>query len=225
MKNVYIVSDVHGDHVALRKALYRAGVFDNHGKKDPNAYVVQIGDLANCVKDSVEDDLRCLGTVGREVDLMLIGNHEIPYFDAQNRFHGFFHNNEIRATLHRLRNNGLLMPCYVHEQTLISHAGISLEQMPVMASPNARDISLAVEKKWVHHHYHHAWFSDIGRARYGDAQVGGLLWCDFQREFEPTSFPQIVGHTARGLQWKGNSLCIDTIAETGLPTVLKLGAK
>jgi hypothetical protein len=43
---------------------------------------------------------------------------------------------------------------------------------------------------------HNRWFS-CGRARGGDAMIGGPVWCDFDYEFQDTlPLPQIVGHTA-----------------------------
>ena len=37
---------------------------------------------------------------------------------------------------------------------------------------------------------------NAGRARWGQQRVGGLTWCDFEREFKPfRGINQIVGHT------------------------------
>lgn len=219
---VYVVSDVHGDAESLNEALCRARIFDNHGEKDPDAFVVQIGDLANCVEESVDDDLRCLDMVGREIDLMLVGNHEIPYFDPQNRFSGFYYSERIRDRLHYLRENDLLESCALHNGILISHAGISQEQLGANPTITESQIRDKLRYEWQQGNYSHYWLSDIGKARYGPAKTGGILWCDFDREFEPTSFPQIVGHTVGNLRFKGNTLCIDTIRNTGLPTVMEV---
>jgi hypothetical protein len=40
------------------------------------------------------------------------------------------------------------------------------------------------------------WVFNAGRARWGQQRVGGLTWCDFEREFKPfRGINQIVGHT------------------------------
>lgn len=40
------------------------------------------------------------------------------------------------------------------------------------------------------------WVFNAGRARWGQQRVGGITWCDFEREFKPfRGINQIVGHT------------------------------
>lgn len=40
------------------------------------------------------------------------------------------------------------------------------------------------------------WIFNAGRARWGSQRVGGITWCDFEREFKPfRGINQIVGHT------------------------------
>jgi len=231
MKDLYIVSDVHGDYEGLQKALYRANLFDNHGLKDPNAFILQIGDLANCVRDSIEDDMRCLSMVGKEIDMMLVGNHEIPYFDATNTFSGFFFNKDISNTLHGLFDAGLLQPSYLYQplhrpsdaDVLISHAGVTQSQLTLSTGTSAREVSIMLRDQWAERTFGHWLFRDCGRARYGQDKIGGMLWCDLDKEFEPTDFPQIVGHTSGTLRTKGNAICIDTQRQNeGIPTVLKV---
>lgn len=53
---------------------------------------------------------------------------------------------------------------------------------------------------------------DVGRARGGPADVGGLTWLDWDDEFKDgLPLPQIVGHTVShvGARQKGRSWCID----------------
>lgn len=224
-KDIYIVSDVHGAYDELRKALFSAGLFDNHGLKDPNAYIVQIGDLANCVRSSIQGDIRCLDMVGREIDLMLVGNHEIPYFDPDNYFSGFHFDSNISQTLWAYYANGHILPAYVHGDILITHAGVTASQLNLGTGNTALQVSRKLHEEWTEKNFKHYLFRDCGRARYGRQVIGGMLWCDFDVEFEPTEFPQIIGHTPGMLRQKGgNALCIDTGAKMGgTPTVLKLG--
>lgn len=44
------------------------------------------------------------------------------------------------------------------------------------------------------------WVFNAGAARWGHQRVGGITWCDFEREFYPVKgINQIVGHTPQGL--------------------------
>jgi len=44
------------------------------------------------------------------------------------------------------------------------------------------------------------WFFNAGRSRRGMNRVGGITWCDYEREFFPVAgLNQIVGHTPQGL--------------------------
>jgi len=44
------------------------------------------------------------------------------------------------------------------------------------------------------------WFYGVGHARGGNLKAGGIVWCDFDHEFQPIDdLRQIVGHTN---QWE-----------------------
>ncbi len=57
------------------------------------------------------------------------------------------------------------------------------------------------------------WFYTVGSAR-GGRGVGGIIWCDFRREFIPIpGLRQVTGHTPTFLlepEWKAQSLDLDT---------------
>jgi hypothetical protein len=231
---MYVVSDVHGDYTGLTIALESAGlIIDKPGRglvKKRGEFVLQIGDLANCVYDSIESDLKCLDKVGSDnwIDAMLIGNHEIPYFDPGSPFAGFHFNARVNEKLWELYDNGLLLASMVSnlgrdKPALISHAGISQKQLNLGTGTTAQEVYSKLEQEWFGKNFSHYLFRDCGRARYGPNEIGGVLWCDFDKEFEPTDFPQIVGHTSGVLRSKGNALCIDTQrTNNGVPTVIKL---
>lgn len=49
-----------------------------------------------------------------------------------------------------------------------------------------------------------SWVFNAGHARWGHQRVGGITWCDFEREFNPVKgINQIVGHTPQqyGVRW------------------------
>lgn len=222
MKTTHVVSDVHGKPEKLREALFSAQLFDNHGLKDPKAYILQIGDNGNCVKSSLEGDRECFDMVGKEIDAMLIGNHEIPYFDPDNYFSGFHYYEEIDEKLHELYDAGLLFAARTVNGVLITHAGVHKSKL-IWEDEPAEEVADKLNGEWFKGNFKYSLFASVGWSRGGSDKIGGMLWCDFDREFQPTKFPQIVGHTPGGLRMKGNALCIDTGAKMGgTPTVLRL---
>jgi hypothetical protein len=51
----------------------------------------------------------------------------------------------------------------------------------------------------------------IGHCRGGIHSCGGILWCDFNKEFEPVDgLRQVFGHTAgKNIRQKGENMCVD----------------
>jgi hypothetical protein len=219
---VFVISDTHGRYDELCLAFTHANIEDED-------FVVHLGDLTNGVENSKDGDLACLEMVGREIDVLLVGNHEIPYFHCANHFSGFHYYEEIDLKLHELfHDEGRISAAFLHEGTLITHAGISRGQL----TPDMHTVSHVwdkIEQEWHTQNFSHRLFSDVGHTRGGDKQEGGILWCDFQWEFEPVElFPQIVGHTTgNNIRIKGNAICIDAQGDVRnpdhrLPTIIKL---
>ena len=213
MSSIFVISDCHGNIDGLTRALRAKKIIDKKGNRQlaRKHKVISIGDLANCVGDSVGGDIACLDLVGEVIDIYLMGNHEIPYFDPANKFWGFVWDNVIHHKLQFLNNEGFIGPTVLVGNTLISHAGFSKGMMSVKMT--ALETFNILEEHWNNKNYSYSGFSNIGRARGGDSHSGGILWCDFDEEFTPTKFPQIVGHTPRGVRMKGNALCIDVGAK------------
>lgn len=213
MASIFVISDCHGNIDGLNRALLRKGIIDKNGNRQlaRKHKVISIGDLANCVGDSIEGDKACLDLVGEVIDIYLIGNHEIPYFDPANKFWGFVWDNEIDEKIKSLNFEGFIGSCVLAGNTLISHAGFSKSMMSVKM--DSREVFNLCEDHWNDYNYSYSAFSNIGRARGGMSHSGGILWCDFENEFVPTKFPQIVGHTPKYVRMKGNSLCIDVGAK------------
>jgi len=213
VSKVFVVSDCHGNYDGLMRALQKKKIVDKKGNRQLNRRhkVISVGDLANCVGDSIEGDKECLSLVGDVIDMYLIGNHEIPYFDPANKFWGFVWDDTINTTMQFLKDEGFIYPCTLAGNTLISHAGFSKSMMSYKMS--AIETHENLMDHWRANDFGFSAFSSIGRARGGMNYCGGILWCDFDDEFVPTKFPQIVGHTPRGVRMKGNALCIDVGAK------------
>jgi len=206
---IYVISDVHGNYEGLVKSLKKHGIIDKHGNRQlaRKHTVISIGDLANCVDKNVEGDIECLKLVGPVIDKLIMGNHEMPYFADWNSFGGFSWKPEVHHLLSMLMNEDKIIPSYLFNKTLISHAGVSRNILSVLMK--AEEIQDNIKNHFDARNWSSVWFGSIGRARGGANMCGGILWCDFEQEFIPTSFPQIVGHTPRSVRMKGNSICID----------------
>lgn len=220
MSRVFVVSDVHGNYEPLMQALLQAHIVDKNGERQlpRKDKVFSIGDLINGVKDSYIGDNKCLDLVGPILDGIIVGNHEIPYIDPVNTFSGFYPYEHISKRIWGLIDKDLIGPCVLHDETLISHAGIHRK----WGFPNASDASKKMEYEWSQKSYSHFLFSAIGMSRGGGDIFGGALWCDFDRELQ-SDFPQIVGHTPGILRYKTNALCIDVGAKNGgMPSVIEV---
>jgi len=210
---IFLISDCHGNIDGLLRALESKKIIDKHGNRqlERRHQVISIGDLANCVADSFDGDMACLGLVGNVIDSMLIGNHEMPYLDPENSFSGFRHFTELQHKINQLLDADLIGAAVLHDKTLISHAGLSAQLMS--REDNAEYAFARIEDHWNARNWNYSWFNAVGYARGGRHPIGGILWCDFDREFLPTRFPQIVGHTPKYVRQKDNALCIDVGAK------------
>src|SRR5579884_1737568 len=208
-----VVGDVHSDTANLLRLLETAGAatttYDTSGtpsiERTPGWNLICVGDLIHGGSDR-EADLECL-EVGLEVfDTICIGNHELPLMfpDAGfPRWSGMVR--PLTKTLH------LLETAFVEEKYvaathvddwLITHAGLSSRyDYFVYDCGNTAEMVAELLR-------HEFWlrssgpakpvavFDDVGRARGGRAECGGIFWCDWN-ELE-SNIPQVVGHTPQG---------------------------
>lgn len=206
-----IVGDCHGNLGILRELLTTAGVLGPRGGRRRGWRVVQIGDLCNCVVDSIDGDLECLDAAPELIDVYLVGNHEHPYFGGP-PFFGFWRHEQVRRELLRLADAGLIRAAHEVGGVLVSHAGlvasVDIGWEPSTASSWAEQINALWEREPTHEV-----FSSIGESRGGWNRYGGLLWSDWS-EPKYAGVSQIVGHTVgERVRWQRHgetfSLCID----------------
>lgn len=222
----FVVPDMHGHYDTLKALLKEAGVLDHQGHRvpDENVTVVSLGDLANAVATDVHGDIQCLRTVGDWIDLLLMGNHEHPYFGGP-AFGGFWRYPEVEVELRRIEAENKLSPAYViqHDEMdirdaiLVSHAGLVDTD-----DGDAVDAYVSIYDAYAAEGWRHPLFTTIGPHRGGWARYGGLLWSDWM-EAKNHNFNQIVGHTPQRKEkpprrdyangrW---SICIDMGAKSG----------
>lgn len=220
MGKTFIISDVHGDYQNLLKALRNAGIIDKHGNRQlaRRHRLYSIGDLANCSGDTFPGDFACLSLVGTVIDAMVIGNHEIQYFDPENTWTNFYYFEKLSEILHHLNDTHRIWPALSINGYLVSHAGVHKK----LGFPDAKSVVGKASYEWVDKNYHHWLFSSCGYARGGRSPFGGLVWCDWKKEFQ-SDFPQIVGHSSgKTIRINNGSMCIDTGKGSKLPTIIEI---
>lgn len=208
MTESFIVPDAHGNWRLVLGLLEQEGLVEN-GYVDVRRIrkevpVIQLGDFGNCVTGSINDDLEALRLVGPIVDLMLVGNHEHPYFGGP-RFDGFAHYDELRRALLRLNDLDLIRAAHEVDGILLTHAGVTgdadaIDKWYGGGENKAAEMAHGLNTLWRNGDFGHGMFSAIGRSRGGLNALGSILWSDWS-EPKCTLFPQIFGHTV-GKTWR-----------------------
>lgn len=169
-------------------------------------YFDQFGDGRGRAKKTAEWLKESLSKPNR---IHLWGNHDLPYFKPtafscpgwDDRKH-----NVINYVLKEQDWRKLKFNTWV-DDFLISHAGVHPSFIPRFQkdAPSLQFVQEWLAKQdegaWQSAYdpiCHHHWYWDRGPARGGFYHLGGLLWLDWNQEFTPASFNQIVGHTPDG---------------------------
>lgn len=189
-----VVGDLHGQYEIAEAAL------------NTGYFVVFIGDYVDSYTRPVHDQIHTLRTVLRAVEdgqaIALRGNHELSYFEEGMRASGWKFTTDSHLFPLRQDFYELTKPYVWHEGFLISHAGVSQNLL------DSLDCTLE-------EYLEEGNFNQIGYARGGYNQWGGLFWCDWRYEFAPIpGVSQIVGHT-RGevIREEENNWCIDVLED------------
>lgn len=188
----FVVPDAHGNWRLVRGLLEQEEIIDIDGKRivEAEVFVVQLGDLANCVAESINHDLKALELVGPVIDLMLVGNHEHPYFGGP-PFRGFWPDEQVKRAILRLHDYELIRAAHEVDGILLTHAGVAADI--VLEDADAARWSEMLNEAWRADPRHHL-FSLIGHRRGGMTRCGGVLWSDW-REPHSLAIPQVFGHT------------------------------
>lgn len=192
-----VVPDLHGRYGLALALLRAAGIVDGRGTRiDYESRIVQFGDLANCVGRDRDGDLRLLRKARAWFDVLLVGNHEHPYFGGS-AFTGFM----LVAEVERAVRNLTWQPAIAVGGTLVTHAGVHPGwKLPADAALAEGDIRAA----WQQRTADHPLIAQIGPARrglyaeqarrFGLPLFGGVLWRDASEDID-TGFNQVYGHT------------------------------
>lgn len=161
----------------------------------------------------------------------LWGNHDLPYgFSEYTHCPGYDPAKEraIRSVLDE-QDWAKLKLWHREGSWLFTHAGLSRRYTPanlanlntyLAAEENAAWAALTSRQPH--------WFWSIGKARGGFTPVGGLLWCDWDREFIPVpGLNQVLGHTPASdfrvkYDAQSENWCIDVTSITGITKILAI---
>lgn len=205
-QKIVIVADPHNDYKKL----------DNILKKEDGDINICLGDWFDSFVYDNPSDYRETASYLKNIFLpnpknyTLFGNHDIHYlFDAPTTCCSGYEQwkyNIIDKVLDVDRNSiqEKFYWAIVVDNILLTHAGLDQRLLPPKIKNN-QDIfdfldknidRVLIKLKSNDHH----WFYQAGRSRGGMHKVGGIVWCDFDYEFEPIEdLKQIVGHTS---QWE-----------------------
>lgn len=194
---VFVVADAHGRLDLVHGLLAKAGILDPEGgSRGGNATVVHLGDLANCVVGSIQADIECLAAADDLFDVVLVGNHEHPYFDGT-AFSGFWRDPQVGNAIHRLD----WQPSFAAGEFLLTHAGLS----HLWNMAGAQECDEELRSAWRKDPAHHPFFDQISHKRGGSAYFGGMLWADWSEPKSTAGMSQIVGHTPGLIRVQGQN--------------------
>lgn len=207
-KKIVIVADPHNNHIKLDTILKKedgdiniclGDWFDSFTLDDTADYI----DTAKYLKDVFLTDAK---------NYTLFGNHDLHYLfnAASSRCSGYEQRkyDAIDKVIDKVR--GVIQDKFhwsiVVDDILLTHAGLDKRLLPPICDTNEvifkyldeNDNEARTKLKIDKSH----WFYGAGRARGGNLKAGGIVWCDFNEEFQPIeNLRQIVGHTN---QWRTN---------------------
>lgn len=197
MTRTFVVPDLHGHYDLAVGLLRAAGVPPTPRLRlDAGVRCVQLGDLAHCKAASADADAEVLDHARAWFDVVLLGNHEAGYI-LDTGFKGFWVVPQVGAALTRLLHEGILQPCLLVGDTLLTHAGVARR----WSRGTAADTEAAIRWRW-RHDRNHPMLTSVGRKRGGEHEVGGILWSDWSESRAP--FNQVHGHSVipKGPDWR-----------------------
>lgn len=192
----FVIADAHGRSDLVIGLMKQERLLGPDGARDKlgQITVIQLGDLANCVEESEQEDFDSLALVRSGlINILLVGNHEHPYFGGP-AFFGYFPHASIRQSLYAIQARDGLQAAYASDDVLITHAGMTPWALGRLApGMTAGAIAMTINTVWKHDPKDEL-FSAIGRSRGGYQAEGGIFWADW-KEPRPRALRQLFGHS------------------------------
>lgn len=229
-KKIVIVADPHNDYKKLDEII----------TKENGDINICLGDWYDSFTLDEPSDYRATTRYLQEKFLpnpknyTLFGNHDIHYlFNAPTTWCSGYEQWKYNAIDDELGKDRKTFRDKFHwflivDNILLTHAGLDQRLLPPVCVNNERIFKYLEQSadeaniKLLTDDLH--WFYQVGYSRGGRARAGGIVWCDFDHEFEPIEdLRQIVGHTNQWFTGKAaqhkkegfiniveaNNICID----------------
>jgi len=205
MKITLIIPDLHLrwqhaqkiiDSVGADEIIFLGDFFDDFGD-DPQS----INEMIDWLESAVQKPNRTF----------LYGNHDVHYAYPHEhlRCSGYaqWKHFIIRDRLDKKTWDKFKFYHFLDDKWLLTHAGLHKFNLPKKVAELHTDrptfikaISEYLDAEQMKAFRQDSWFLHAGHSRGGMQRVGGIDWCDFEREFYPVlGINQIVGHTPQGL--------------------------
>jgi len=187
-----IIGDIHGELQILKQILKRF-----KGEKK-----LFVGDYVDSLTASNDTIIETLNLVIKNGDIILIGNHDLGYYNIfpfKKYCTGYrmFMRKKLEKIFCDNSDKFRLMYFDKARNILYTHAGVSRWWVNVYYKP-ADSVSVIKSLKEVNlfkMKYNHP-VLNIGKSRGGTNDSGGLLWCDWNKDFFPLdTVNQVMGHT------------------------------
>jgi len=199
-KRILVISDIHQESDKANKII----------KKEDADEVVILGDFFDSFQKNSESDtektcnflLECFQT---EKMFVLWGNHDLHYFHPSRHTicsgYSSIRQTSINTLLYPIKNYlSKKFKWYIQiDDFICTHAGLSsfhfypnlnLEKISEWLDQEAETATIKLQINDSH------WFYGAGKTRRGKLEKGGIVWLDFNYEFEPINgLKQIMGHT------------------------------
>lgn len=201
MKKVLIIPDVHNQWERVNRIIERE--YDA-------TQIVCLGDWFDSVGANTSHNERTAiylkSLLSDERFIPIFGNHDLHYFSTSRRVISSGYDAITDMAINAILNSGdwskfrfyHIMDCWI-----LSHAGITNAFASKIDNLQEEDDKArqALSRNEPH------WFYQVGNARGGNHEYGGLLWCDFFEEFIGIhDRVQIFGHTPyTSPRWVGSN--------------------
>lgn len=204
MKITLIIPDIHLKWERADKIISNVGADE----------IIFLGDYFDDFNDTPDMIRKMCEWLSASVEkpnrIHLMGNHDIHYAYPNRMFecsgyeqwkYFITQDNVDRKVWDKLKWYHIL-----DDRWFLSHGGLHKLYMnqKILSLRETRDVFNTKLDQWLHEECikglrNESWVFGIGHSRGGCQRVGGLLWCDYEREFAPVKgLNQIVGHTPQG---------------------------
>ena len=209
-ETLLIIPDIHEKYNIAESII-------KHVKPDKTIFLGDYFDDFDNNVDKVKNTARWLGkSIKKESRIHLIGNHDVGYASQSQylKCSGYANWKQILINKARIDWNKLYTHCWLGEKFLCTHAGISNR---LLKGTKISDILSLADWEWSNRNESIEFkMLAAGKARKGNADCGGITWCDFNDEFvHIPDISQIFGHTPGAnvrsvIRGKSENYCLDT---------------